>query len=222
MLQFHPVLENKSFIAPHIYTKLKNLPNFEDEDNLDFDVSKFNILHIGSLLGPRNPKHLLKAFSRFVDEDQEKKDNVVLNIIGSVTRENKNFDKEITSKTIRVIKERISYKKSIELMHKTNVLLILEAVAEDSPFMPGKLADYIAVKKTILALTPINSETTRLLGKDYLYITEMNNENEIYNILKMLWNDWRNNSLKSNIPKELIEYISPERFNEKLITQLKK
>ena len=218
MTQFHPALEDKAIVIPHVNGLLENLPELTGDDTLKFNQNHFNILHGGSLLGPRNPAFLIKAFQRFIDEDEERKEKAFLNIIGRIDFRNKVNDIDLGGyKTnIRLIKERISYKKSKIIFSQVNVLLILEAVTDDSPFMPGKLTDYIEAGKNIMALTPKKSEVSRLLGDTYPYKTELDNEDEIYKILIKLWDTWKDEDETIAVPESLCHYVSWENQNSLL------
>jgi hypothetical protein len=201
---------------PHPNGNLRHLPSVELDDKVAIDESKFTILHTGSLLGPRNPTFLLEALEQFIGSDLNKKELVQLVVIGNIVRDNNlstmNTVSDSTA-TIRVIRERISYKRSKELLVSASVLLLLEAVAEDSPFMPGKLTDYIVANRPILALTPKNSETSRLLGPEYLYRTETDNVSEIRQILEQLWERWQAGSLAVENQLVLQDYVSTLHWN---------
>lgn len=212
MLQFHSKLSTKSFVLPHVFTPLKNLTTSETDCIINLDSSKLNILHVGSLLGPRNPKTLFKVFHKFIKEDKEREKYFFLNIIGSIANENKSFDKNLNLQNINLVKTRVSYSKSLALLQQTDVVLILEANSNNNPFMPGKLADCIAANKPIMALSHQNSETARILKNNFSLTTNLDNEDEIYRILYRLWINWKKNNLKSLINKELFHYISSENF----------
>lgn len=214
MSNFHPILLDKSFVLPHVFSTLKNLPISNLDNALKLDREKFNILHMGSLLGPRNPTVFINVFNNFIEEDTERSNLFLLNIVGNVARVNKEFDKKLNLKNVNVIKERVSYAQSLELLKQADVVLILEANSEDNPFMPGKLADCISVEKPILALSNKNSETARILGKEHILITDLNNEKEIYNKLSILWEYWKENRIDTLVDKELTNYVSVNNFNE--------
>jgi hypothetical protein len=220
MTQFHPNLKNKSVVLPHVNGLLENLPEIDDDDKVTLNQDFFNIVHGGSLLGPRNPEFLIRAFKKFIDDDNERKQKAILNIIGRIDRKNKVSDIDLSKYegNIRVIGERISYKKSKVIFNQADVLLVIEAVAEESPFMPGKLTDYITAGKNIMALTPKKSEISRLFGNNYPYITETDNEEEIYAILVALWELWKSNRKTIDVPVSLKQYVSWENQNAKLNT----
>lgn len=222
MIQFHPRTEDKSFVLPHTEMLLKNLPDAANDEQVILQKGKFNLLHAGSLLGPRNPTYLIKAFMRFIYEDIERKNKSVLNIIGKVTSEHAGFEKEYATvkDNINILVTRVSYKHSLKLLKQADVLILLEAIAKESPFMPGKLADYITSDKPILALTPKTSETSRILGDEYSYITQTDNEDEIYEILVKLWEKWKSGETMHLDRPDLAKYISAENINDVFSRQI--
>ncbi len=222
MSQYHPQLKNKSFVLPHLESFFANLPEVPEDKKVSLQEGKFNLLHAGSLLGPRDPRYLIKAFMRFIDEDIERKEKSVLNIIGKVSKEHTGFEKEYEAvkDNINILITRVSYKHSLELLKQADILIILEAIAKESPFMPGKLADYITANKPILALTPKYSETSRLLGEFYPYTTQTDNEEEIYMILVNLWEEWKSGNLNNLDRDDLREYISSENINKILMEHI--
>jgi len=218
MEQFYPEIKSKSFVIPHLAPSdemIASLPTTDKDTTVSLQKGKFNILHAGSLLGPRNPAYLLKAFLRFISEDSERKKKAVLNIIGKVAKEHTGFEKayEPYKSNINIVLERVGYRHSLSLLKDADVLVLLEAVSEVSPFMPGKLADYIWADRPILALTPKNSETSRILGKSYPYRVDTDDEEGIYRCLVDLWERWKKGDGLSLNNSELRHYVSAERMN---------
>jgi len=215
-------LETKSFVLPHAGMTLDNLPSLKDDQEISIDTSKFNLLHAGSLLGPRHPRYLIEAYIRFLEDDEERKKMSVLNIVGKVARELQDFEKEYTQYTenINILTKRVSYKHSHVLLSQADVLILLEAKSEDSPFMPGKLSDYIMANKPILALSPQKSETRRILGQDYPYLTESDDVTQIYKLIVKLWNEWKLGSILNPKHEILKDYISAENINKILMENI--
>ena len=219
MQAFHPSLENNALVSPHVEYEDRYLPKVEAQSNLD--PTKFNLLHAGSLLGERNPDYLISAFRRFVESSTEIKDNVHLHIIGSISEKYNALVSDENS-NIHINKKRISYTDSLSVLKQSDVLVIIEADAEDSPFMPGKLTDYIKSDKPILAMTPLKSETTRLLGKDYAYLTKVDDEEKILEHLKSLWIEHKENRLSGLNRPDLVDYVSKNNLNKILHEALSK
>jgi hypothetical protein len=59
----------------------------------------------------------------------------------------------------------ISYFDALRSMVEADVLLVIDAAKEWSPFMPGKLADYYGTGGVVLAMTPHGSSTESIIKK---------------------------------------------------------
>jgi hypothetical protein len=57
------------------------------------------------------------------------------------------------------------YVDSLAAANSADLLLLLDAPAENSVFLPSKLADYLMVRKPILGLTPLNGASAEVLGR---------------------------------------------------------
>ncbi len=221
MSGFHPILGGKYFIMPHSSGKLGDLPTVDTDKAVHLDKNKFNIIHAGTLLGPRDPKALINAFNRFLSIDESRRETSCLTVVGKIDRKYSNIV-ENNSNNINIVDSRISYAHSKKLYKDSTVLIIIEAQAKNSPFMPGKLADYIVSDKPILAITPPTSEVSRLLGEAYPYMAENGDEDRIFTIIEQLWQRWKKKEpLKLDRP-ELLEYVSHKHGNEILENALVK
>jgi hypothetical protein len=210
MNSFYPGINKKSVIQPHIGMTLKELEVFlpaTKKGQIPEFPEGINIVHTGTLLGPRNPLFIINALQKLFDNYPESKKVMRLHIIGKVS---KDWDvQKLKSEHVYIYPERYTYLQSLKIQQNADILLLIEAVSEISPFMPGKLADYLMAKKPILALTPKTSETSRILGKEYPLLVENGNINDIYNRLILLYNLHSNNSIRKLKPVDkIIEYIS--------------
>ncbi|WP_157638127.1 glycosyltransferase [Flexithrix dorotheae] len=224
MCGFYQGIEGKCIVIPHpgILLNPEELPRTKgDEDSrLVFDEEKINILHLGTLLGPRNPTHLFNAFNSFILSYPDAKDYFKLYFVGSVAPELKETIKKFENKEgIVIIEKRISYRKSIELMQSATVLLIIEAIAKQSPFLPGKFSDYVYSKTPFIALTPMHSEVRRLLGEGYEYMTETDDEEGLILIFKKVWKLYQAGEKITFDRLDLINYVSKENINSILIKE---
>ena len=218
LIPFYSVLKQKGVVIPHIGTSIQNLPSLECDENIQLDATKINIIHAGSLLGPRNPEFLFKAIYNLYEKDKNSLDNLHFTFIGKVAREHKNIViEEKYKKNISFLDQRISYKKSLELIKQSDAVFVIEAISKFSPFMPGKLADIFYYKKPIIALCPKISETMNILTSDYPYYSELNDVEAITVILQQLINDLKNNEVIFNFENQKM-YVSIE-VNQKLIRE---
>lgn len=213
MQSYFPCIEDKSIVIPHqINTNipLAKLPEY-------FTSNQFSLLHAGNLLKQRNPKYLLEAYTLFLEKHPEAKIVSKLYIIG-----NNEFHKELLSQYENhsniIIKSYTEYKIIANLEKNVSVNIILEAVSEISPFLPGKFPNCVIADKPILILGPYYSEVKRLLGKNYPYWSEANDSITIENTISELYLQWKLNphSLKLN-RNDLFEYATEDYLNKILI-----
>lgn len=206
MATIFPEISGKSYVIPHVSQNLDSLPSNEFDHEVNLDTNYLNIIHAGSLLGPRNPIHLLNAIYQLERTEPELVKNVKFIFIGKLAREHKALTSQ--SGLVDIIDKRVSYKKSLELIEKSNGVLVIEAISDFSPFMPGKLADIFLKAKPIIPVCPKNSEVMRILG-DTRYHAELDNENEIMKSLKNFITDVKAESVE-NKSVDCLPYTSIE------------
>ena len=213
-LDFAGIAESDTHVYrfPHIFVKPKHIktPSF-------LDKSKFNIVHPGSLLGPRNPEFLLKAYQKFIEQFPEKAANTRLTFFGKIHANHKPlFDSFPYPEFLDIRDKRIPHEEALGVLKESSVLIILEAIAEESPFMPGKLAEFIGLNKTIWALSPVKSETRRILGSAYPYQCEANSELDIQEQLNALYESWELDQQMALNITDLMAYVSAEQVIEEM------
>jgi|WetSurMetagenome_2_1015567.scaffolds.fasta_scaffold00478_9 hypothetical protein len=162
-------------IIPHAVKFDYKLTNDIIENNKDSEVL---ITHAGTLLGPRDPYTILKVASDINER------RIKFEFYGDVNKGLKPKLKEFAnSKNIYFENARIPYSDALDKLLKSDFQLIIEAHSDFSPFLPTKFVDYVNIGKPIIALTPYNSEISRLLGDDYVLKCEINDEKIIREIL---------------------------------------
>ncbi len=215
MITYLPTIKEKSFVFPHIGTRLIKLPESEHDHEVRLPLSPFKILHAGTLLEQRKADYLLEAFRRLQKEDKEFLVSSSLTFIGKVNKENYKIIQNNNIKNVHFIDKRLSYKRTLELLQEVELALVIEAAGDFSPFMPGKLADIFYREKPVLALTPEVSEVRRILGVNYPYMAEPNDVDGIYDALKKAWLAWKSGKLNLPDVERLQNYVSPESFLER-------
>ncbi|MGL2966842.1 UDP-glycosyltransferase [Flavobacterium sp. XGLA_31] len=202
MQSYFPAIADKSVIIPHqinLSQEMASLPDF-------FDKNQFSLLHAGNLLKQRNPKFLLKAFLIFLENYPDAKAKLYL--IG-----NHDSHKELLSKYANhpdiVVQKHLEYNIVQALENNVSANIILEAISEISPFLPGKFPNCVVADKPIVILGPYYSEVRRLLGNDYPYWSEANDEKAIEKIITNLYKIWETKpeSLALN-RKDLVDYAT--------------
>lgn len=206
----------KVIILPHAGIELSDLPDLREDINVSIDEQYFNLLHTGTLLTPRDPRSLLRAFKSFISRSNERREFSRLTFIGKVNKEHHFYPEwEELKETgcFQLLQQRITYKQSMELSAKANVLVSLEAIAQVSPFFPGKIADYVFLNRTILALSPKESTVLDLLDHTYPYWAEVNDQKSIEEKIERLWVRWKSDKSYSYDYSSLRKDIDAETIN---------
>ena len=214
-------INKKSFVIPHIGTSLANLPIEQSDSDIILDSNKINILHAGTLLGPRNPKFILQAIEALNTENPAFLKDVEFTFIGKVNKDLTEIVANSNLKNVHFLSIRTSYQKSLDLIAQSDALFVIEAIADFSPFLPGKVADIAFAEKTIIDLSPKHSEVRRLLGSDYPYQCELDNVNSIKKVLNQFYVDYANNTVDKKTILRLKKYVSISHNDEIIKKYLK-
>lgn len=192
-------------LIPHQISELNTenvaLPSF-------FDASKFSLLHAGNLLEQRNPFPLINAYRKFLLDFSEAKIDSQLLFVGTANfheKELKLLENEIPSLVTAC--RNFPFLEILTLQKYVTVNIILESKSEISPFLPGKFPHCISANRPVLLLSPYYSETKRLLGTDYPYWSESDDELRLYFNIVALYEKWKNKELKELDREDLKSYL---------------
>lgn len=153
----------KSLIKRYPFTKSKievitNGFDPEDFKNLKKKEppNKFRITHTGSLYGVRTARPFLLALKELIEEKADLREKIETTFVGRYGKETpllvKNFRLEDVAKLVRYI----SHKECLELMLNSHVLLLLITAKgpKGKGILTGKLFEYLASHRPILAVAP--------------------------------------------------------------------
>src|SRR5690606_34069438 len=108
-----------------------------------------------NLMKQRDPFPLIKAFQKFLFTNPEAKTEARLLLIVKASHhisELRRIDGEMDQ--LFVSEGYVAYEEVLGIQEKTSINIILESVAETSPFLPGKFPHCVAANKPILHLGP--------------------------------------------------------------------
>lgn len=193
-------------VIPHQIEKIDtrgiSLPDY-------FDNSKFSLLHAGNLMKQRSPVALIKAYQKLLSEYPQAVEDTQLLLLGPASyyeKELNYFKSEIPSLVVE--NRNVPFLEVLALQEQVSVNIILESKSEISPFLPGKFPHCIAANRPLLLLSPYYSEIRRLLGSDYVYWSEADDENKIFLLIEELYLAWKNKELKELNREDLESYLS--------------
>ncbi|WCM42826.1 glycosyltransferase family 4 protein [Flavobacterium sp. CBA20B-1] len=178
--------------------------------------TKFTVSHIGSLLSKRNPKILWQALNEILKENEQFKSDFQLQLIGKVSPEIldslKEFNLQNHTKTIGYI----PHSEALKYQRSAQVLLLIEIDSyETIGIIPGKLFEYMAAERPILAIGPEKSDVEKIIkdtntGNYFIY-------SDLGSVKKYIldcYYKYQQNQLKVNGIG--LQYFSRKKLTEKL------
>jgi glycosyltransferase involved in cell wall biosynthesis len=173
--------------------------------------SDFTIVYVGTIPPSRNCKALWNALSRMTQQDPEFKVKFKLRLIGSVDFSVIESLKEANLFDNTVFEGNKSHVDVSAFQQSAQVLLLL---VNDSPnakgIVTGKVFEYLAAKRPILAVGPVGGDLDNLLKEtDAGILLPFDSENEIFEGLKWFWEGYMGNWDTFN-PKNVQQYSRRE------------
>ena len=124
----------------------------------------FEISHIGSLLSGRSPDILWKAIAEILEDDPTFRNKLKIRLAGKISSEVKESIEELGLEKYLQIEGYVSHKDALELQNRASILLLLEIDSlETRGIIPGKIFEYFAAKRPILAIGPENWEAGKMV-----------------------------------------------------------
>lgn len=149
---------------------------------------KFSIAHIGSLLSGRNPKNLWKVLSELASENEAFRSLLQINFIGVVSKEVMDSLYHYELAPYIKLKGYVSHAQALREQRSSQLLLLVEIDAEETKgIVPGKLFEYMAAKRPILAVGPEGWDAARIINDTH---TGSTFNYEAHLELKQLLTDW--------------------------------
>lgn len=193
----------KGIVIPHqlVESNLTVKPS-----DIEIDPDEFIILHAGNLLQARQPMGLIEGFKKFIKNNPHSRARFIH--VGPTAHYQSYLLKEAyENERIDVFCNSKPFKKVAWLQERASVNIIIEAKAEFSPFLPGKFPHCIAAGKPILLLGPPKSEVRRLLGKEYSFWAEIDDEEKISQLVGELYKNWEEGQITTDF-QEIKKYLS--------------
>ncbi|WP_299048766.1 UDP-glycosyltransferase [uncultured Polaribacter sp.] len=204
MGSYYPNFLKTGTIIPHQSLELKSNITIDIPSYLD--VYKFNLLHAGNLMKQRSPIGLIEGYRLFLNNNPDAKNNSKLLFLGNASYHKKKLLKELDD-NIYWSQGNVSFKKVNYVQKNVSVNIILESKSEISPFLPGKFPHCVSANKPILLLGPYYSETKRLLGENYKYISEIDDIITISEYIEELYFNWKSNKNQYLDREDLKRYL---------------
>lgn len=191
-------------------SKFHHVPNgFDSSDFPDVKHKrndKFILTYTGSMYGRRNPSALFEAIENLISNNLIDSDKFEIKLVGRFGNEiYKMIENTSFKETVNLISY-IPHKESIKhLMLSDALLLIVDESKESEEIVPGKVYEYIGIKKPLIAIAPKNSAIADLIKKTNAgKIAHQSEIKEIEAIFLEYFNNWKNENDSFNPNHELI------------------
>lgn len=151
MKKYPPEWKEKTFVLPH---------SFDPEDFKKIRISrkfdeKLTIRYLGNFYGHRTPFPLISVLDRMVQRGDRALESVRFQVVGGVPKWMR------LHPALRRLPEgllefcpSVKYSTSLELMASSDLLMVIDAPATESVFLPSKLVDYIGAGRPIFGIVP--------------------------------------------------------------------
>lgn len=183
MLKNHNIeVSEKYIILPHTFDE-ELYPESQKKDK------KMIFSYLGYLDDQRSPQIFFQAIRKLLDQDPKLANRVSFDFYGNMSSNDKVFIIDNYLTDIIHVKKTVDYIESLEIMRKSDWLLLVDApiysVYQTSIFFPGKLADYIGSKTPTLGITMLEGESADILRETGGLALSFS-KSDIYNYLYLI------------------------------------
>jgi glycosyltransferase involved in cell wall biosynthesis len=140
---------------------------FDSEDSAKGEPpvdQKFSISHIGTMVSSRNPLAFWEAVRSILNENEEFAKDLVIKLVGKTDFR---VTESIAKYGLEKYVERVSYLPHNEVVRIQQVSQVLLLVINETPnarmILTGKFFEYLAAKRPILCLGPVDGDAARIL-----------------------------------------------------------
>lgn len=157
MAKYPEAWRRKVHVVPHAYdTDLLGLVQPRTKS------AKFTITHTGNLYDRREPLALLRALATLRDEHATT--NLQVEFVGNATPAMQDMVTHLNLGDLVTLTPNVPFLDSMGIAQTADLLLVIDAPADHSVFLPSKIVDYLSLRRPILALTPLAGASARVLG----------------------------------------------------------
>lgn len=175
---------------------------------------KFTLAHIGSFLSERNPRILWKCLKELIKENPSFKADFQLKLIGAVSQEVLDTIAEFRLNDYVDNLGYVSHKEAVAHQRKSQALLLIEIDSEDTKsIIPGKLFEYMASERPIVAIGPEDSDFSAIIKNTNTGVFHQYDEiDRLKSTILAYYSDYQQGKLKANA-------IGLQQYSRKKLTE---
>ncbi len=182
--------------------KIEVINNGFDPTDYDFELPKldetFTISHFGAFNKDRNPASLWKVLGEMASANPDFKKLLRIKLIGQTDQSVISDIEKNKLKENLVVKDHLAHKEGLIELSKSQVLLLpLNDAPNVKGILPGKMYEYMALRRPILALGPTDADYAKILSETKAGISlDFNDEQGIKTTLQSYFQHFQNNNLE--------------------------
>ncbi len=115
---------------------------------------RITLRYLGNFYGRRTPKSLIAALKMIDQRNANVLDGVTVELVGSGDADEVRRLSDGLRAGVLTVRESVGYAESLKMMSSSDGLLVIDAPAEKSVFLPSKLIDYIGAGRPVFGITP--------------------------------------------------------------------
>lgn len=125
----------------------------------------FTLAHIGTLLSDRNPVILWESLSELCKERPDFNTDIKLQLAGTISAEVIESIKAAGLDNKLALLGYVAHKQAVDLMFNAQCLLLIEINSEDTQaIIPGKIFEYLASRRPIIAIGPPQADIEQFIN----------------------------------------------------------
>ncbi len=189
------------------------------------DPSVCSFIYTGIFYKERNPRLFLKAIKELLDEGKLEREKIRLKFAGVFDypgySENMDCVRELGLDDLVHVLGHLPHQQALTELKKSDVLLLVGDTAPDSGhYIPGKLFEYMAIGKPILALS-LKGESTQIIENYTLgEVVDPGNLAEIKAGILSLYKQWLEPAEAANVSERPSTLIYERREQARLLGKL--
>lgn len=212
---------------PEQRSKFSLVPNFIDTSEIEeisnnsdlFDHDKLTIVHMGSFYGIRSPEPLFDAVELLDERTQEQVEIYLVGDLGG-------YASEIAERNLSEIIQapgRVPKDEALRMSKSSDVLLLIDAPVQNSPFLPTKLAEYVFMENPILGITPEEGTSADVIRQTETgTVVSVNNAKKISKSIEKYISEFQDDTLSIDPDREEVNNYSSDRAVSKYASVISK
>lgn len=183
---------------------------------------KFTLSHIGTLNATRNPHTLWEVLSELVKEDTQFAQSLQIELIGKVDFSVLDTIRQLGLTPYLRIIDYLPHSDAIKRQQSTQLLLLLiNRVASAKGILTGKLFEYMASQRPIIAIAPTDSDVAQVLHETQTgVVAGFDDKKETKKIVQHYFEQYKNGTL--TVQRQNVEKYTRKQLTQKLTEILQK